>query len=224
MVFKTPGLFRLAIAIFLVITLWALALGWRPGFLTEFERENLVTFVDEAGRWGPILIVGLTTLAVVASPLPGASVALAAGAMYGHFAGTIYVVIGTEIGAAIAFLITRNLGRGTIVRTWGDKADFGIFGSQIALTIIVFVSRLISFVSFEAVSYAAGLSKLHFRRFLLATLAGILPASFLLAHAGASANAGNFGIAEWLGIGLAVAMAVPLLRMSLVRGKVEQGS
>ena len=49
---------------------------------------------------------------------------------------------------------------------------------------IIFVSRLIPFISFDIISYAAGLTKIGYFQFALATLAGILPASFLLAHFG----------------------------------------
>lgn len=49
---------------------------------------------------------------------------------------------------------------------------------------IVFGSRLVPFISFDAVSYAAGLTPLTFWRFALATLAGVVPISFLLAYFG----------------------------------------
>ncbi len=49
---------------------------------------------------------------------------------------------------------------------------------------IVFVSRLLPFISFDMVSYAAGVTALTFWRFALATLAGVIPSSFLLAHFG----------------------------------------
>jgi uncharacterized membrane protein YdjX (TVP38/TMEM64 family) len=48
----------------------------------------------------------------------------------------------------------------------------------------VFASRLMPFISFDIVSYAAGLTSLSFWRFAIATMAGIIPASFLLAHFG----------------------------------------
>lgn len=55
----------------------------------------------------------------------------------------------------------------------------------------VFVSRLLPFISFDIVSYAAGLTVLSFWRFALATLAGIVPMSFLLAHFGEEISAGD---------------------------------
>ncbi len=56
---------------------------------------------------------------------------------------------------------------------------------------IVFASRLLPFISFDLVSYAAGLTVLSFWRFAVATLAGILPASFLLAHFGREMASGE---------------------------------
>ena len=40
------------------------------------------------------------------------------------------------------------------------------------------------FISFDIISYATGLTILSFWRFTIATFAGIVPASFLLAHLG----------------------------------------
>ncbi len=49
---------------------------------------------------------------------------------------------------------------------------------------LVFALRLIPFVSFDIISYAAGLTPLRFWRFALATLAGVTPIAFLLSHFG----------------------------------------
>ena len=63
------------------------------------ERDDLRLWIDAAGLLGPVLVVALMTLAIVASPLPSAPIALAAGAAYGHTYGTLLVVLGAEIGA-----------------------------------------------------------------------------------------------------------------------------
>ena len=51
------------------------------------DGERLEMLVARAGLWGPVLIVSLMTVAVVASPIPSAPIALAAGAAYGHVWG-----------------------------------------------------------------------------------------------------------------------------------------
>jgi len=175
------------------------------------DREALAAVVARAGLWGPVLIVTLMTAAVVASPIPSAPIALAAGAAYGHLWGTVQVVIGAELGALIAFGLARVLGHDVLRRMFGARVDAGLLGSQAALTTTVFASRLMPFVSFDMISYAAGLSRLHAWRFALATLAGIVPASFLLAHVGGQAASGDMGRATWAVLGLGLITGLPLL-------------
>lgn len=194
-------------------------LAWAAGWWsTDIDRATLEAWIAAAGPWGPLAVVALMTVAVVASPVPSAPIALASGAAYGHYSGTVYVAVGSEIGALVAFLIARGLGRGPVERLLGDRADYGLLGSQNALTLAVFTSRLLPFVSFDAMSYAAGLSRLHFWRFALATMAGIMPASFVLAHFGSAAMEGTFGRPELIALGLGLMTGLPLLFLALRRG------
>lgn len=158
-----------------------LIVGWGG-----LNQQNVATILERAGPLGPIAIVVLMMLAVVISPLPSAPIAIAAGAAYGHVLGTGLVLVGALVGAMIAFALARLLGRAFVARWIGPMPDAGLFGSQNFLTWTVFVSRLVPFVSFDLISYAAGMSILRPWRFVLATLAGIVPASFGLAHLGSA--------------------------------------
>jgi uncharacterized membrane protein YdjX (TVP38/TMEM64 family) len=208
---------RVAILAGLAILAVALLGVWQfvPSVFTEaralMDVERLNMLVVRAGIWGPVVIVTLMTVAVVASPIPSAPIALAAGAAYGHLWGAVQVVIGAELGALIAFGLARILGHDVLRRVFGDRVDAGLLGSQDALTLTVFASRLMPFVSFDMISYAAGLSRLHVWRFALATLAGIIPASFLLAHFGGEAVSGELGRATWAVLGLGLVTGLPLL-------------
>ncbi|SIT02283.1 Uncharacterized membrane protein YdjX, TVP38/TMEM64 family, SNARE-associated domain [Roseivivax lentus] len=188
-----------------LVLLLILALAWHDALGIELAlpgREDLDGWIEAAGLFGPVLVVVLMTLAIVASPLPSAPIALAAGAAYGHTFGTILVVLGAEIGALAAFLLARALGRPFVERHLGQKLGAGFLGSQNALMLLVFASRLLPFLSFDMVSYAAGLSNLRLWRFAVATLAGIIPASFLLAHLGSEAMNGDARTATWTAIAL----------------------
>lgn len=181
------------------------------------EPERLEMLVARAGLWGPVLVIALMTIAVVASPIPSAPIALAAGAAYGPVWGTVQVVIGAELGALIAFGLARVLGYDVLRRVFGDRVDAGLLGSQAALTATVFASRLMPFVSFDMIIYVAGLSRLHAWRFALATLAGIIPASFLLAHFGDKAVSGDLGRATWAVLALWLLTGVPLIWVAMRR-------
>ena len=208
---------RIVLALLLVAVIVVAA---RPDLIgldmTLPDRADLQRWIDAAGLFGPVLVVTLMTLAIVASPIPSAPIAMAAGAAYGHTYGTILVVIGAELGALAAFLLARLLGRPFVERHLGQAIGKGLLGSQNTLTLLVFGSRLLPFLSFDMISYAAGLSTLHAWRFAVATLAGIIPASFLLAHIGSEAMNGDMRTATWtataLGAFTALSLAVAVWR------------
>ncbi len=202
---------KLFLLAFLVLLVVALFVGPLSDQLGNFSGERISDWVKTAGVGGLILIVVLMSVTIVATPTPSAPIALAAGAAYGHTLGTIYIVIGAELGALIAFGLARYLGRDVVDRWVGDKLDAAWLGSQNVLTFTVFGSRLVPFISFDIVSYAAGLSPLHFWRFAVATLAGIIPAGFVLAHFGSEAVSGQSGRAAWTAVGLGALTLRPLI-------------
>jgi uncharacterized membrane protein YdjX (TVP38/TMEM64 family) len=184
---------RLAVGVFVLATLAAAywLLHDSGAIRVILDAAMLRRSIDGLGGWGPLAIVGLMVVAILMSPIPSAPIALAAGALYGHAWGTLYVLVGAELGALAAFGLARLLGQDVLRRWFGERLEMGLFGSQNALMGIVFVSRLLPFISFDLVSYAAGLTVLSFWRFAAATLAGVAPASFQLAHFGGEMASGE---------------------------------
>ena len=190
---KGSALVKIIVGLLLVASLaglyWFLS---QNGMLTVLmDGAALQERITQLGVWGPIAIVLLMASAIVWSPIPSAPLALAAGAAYGHTWGTVYILIGAELGAVIAFSIARLLGQDAVSKWLGRRPSLGFLGSQNGLMAFVFVTRLLPFVSFDVVSYAAGLTPLATWRFAIATLAGVAPASFLLAHFGGEMSSGN---------------------------------
>lgn len=183
----------------------------RSEFLSNLDAEYITGWSSALGYWGPVLIVALMWLAVVASPIPSAPIAVASGILYGHAWGTSYVAIGAELGAVTAFLIARYFARDAVSKWTKGKLDKGLLGSQNALTLTVFLSRLLPFVSFDAFSYAAGISSIRLWRFAAATFAGIIPASFFLTHLGAIANTADLGNTTWIIAGLGMVTGVSII-------------
>ena len=172
-------------------------LDQQTGWLRDLaEQERLGRLIDSAGTFGPAAVVLLLALAIVASPLPSAPIAMAAGAVYGPLAGTILTVVGSFLGASSAFAIARFLAYGAVRRwdlvrqplEWLERGH-----SQSWLMGAVFLTRLAPFLSFDAISYAAGLTPLRYWRFAIATLAGVAPISFLLAYGGGRIFAAGSG-------------------------------
>jgi len=188
------------------------------------DTRKLQIWITDLGYWGPVMLIALMAVAIVINPIPSAPIALAAGAAYGHTMGTLYVVIGAGIGAVTAFWIARLLGYQLLRQYLGDRVQLGWLGSQNALTWMVLVSRFIPFVSFDLVSYGAGLTPIKPWRFTLATLIGLIPASFLLAHFGGELAAAELNKLMLLILALGLLTLIPIIFYSVVKGTLREQS
>jgi len=159
-------------------------------FAESLNPERIEEWLDEAGGFAPLLFVTLTGTAVVVSPIPTLPLDIAAGAFFGPLLGGIYAVGGALLGALVSFLIARFLGRGLLERLIGGHINFCSECSDKLLTRIVFLSRLIPFVSFDVVSYGAGLTKISVGKFALATGIGMAPPTFVFTYFGSVVSVG----------------------------------
>ncbi len=150
------------------------------------EPEWLSSYLQKFGWAGPLLLIGMMTLAVVISPIPSLPLDLAAGAAYGPFWGGVYVLLGAELGAIVSFLIGRALGKDVIGGWLGRDVTFCEQCSDHHLMGIVALVRLVPLFSFDIVSYGAGLTTMSLRAFALATLVGMIPPTFTFTYLGSS--------------------------------------
>ncbi len=149
-----------------------------------FHPEAIRGWLEGAGVWAPLIYMGIMAVAVIFSPIPSLPLDIAAGSFFGPFPGTLYSVAGALGGAVVSFLIARFLGRELIERFLGGHVNFCSSCSDRLLTKIVFLSRLLPVVSFDVISYGAGLTKMSLGKFTLATFLGMVPLTFLYNYSG----------------------------------------
>lgn len=150
-----------------------------------FSPERLKGLLNSAGMFGPLLYMCMMTVAVVISPIPSLPLDIAAGATFGPLLGTLYSVIGGLAGAVVSFLIARFLGRDMVLGFLGGHINFCSQCSDKLLSKVVFISRLVPFISFDIVSYGAGLTKMSLRTFSAMTFFGMIPMTFVYNSFGA---------------------------------------
>ncbi len=156
------------------------------GHLPSFDEGSVHAWVMGFGMAGPLALVALMVIAVVVSPIPSGPIAVAAGALYGTYEGAALSMAGAWLGANAAFCMARYLGHDALARSDNPVLRFiAAPHRQSVLMLIVFLSRLVPFISFDAVSYAAGLTGLSLWRFALATALGVAPVCLMLAAVGA---------------------------------------
>jgi uncharacterized membrane protein YdjX (TVP38/TMEM64 family) len=162
--------------LFLVQFLWDVT--------SYFNPEKIQKLLSSAGNFAPFIYIATMVLAVVISPIPSLPLDIAAGAFFGPFLGTLFSVAGALGGAIVSFMISRYIGREFIERFLGGHINFCTECSDELLTKIVFLSRLLPIVSFDVISYGAGLTKMSLKKFSLATALGMIPLTFVYNYFG----------------------------------------
>ena len=139
------------------------------------SKDRLLKVVEAAGPAAPLVFIAAMALAVVVSPIPNVPISAFIGMMYGPWAGTLIASGGAIVGAVAAFGISRRFGRRAIAVFTRRQVHFCDGCSERSLTLLVLAARLIPVVSFDIVSYGAGLSRMPFWKFALWSYLGMLP-------------------------------------------------
>lgn len=115
--------------------------------------------------------------------LPAFVITFANGLAFGAFWGGLLSIFGATVAAAISFYLARALGRSPVEAIIGkaglESADRW-FARWDAYAVLV--ARLVPVISFDVISFAAGLSRMRFPGFLVATIIGMSPATFVYAY------------------------------------------
>ncbi|MTI79553.1 MAG: TVP38/TMEM64 family protein [Firmicutes bacterium] len=137
------------------------------------------------GIWAPVASFFLMIFQSIAAPLPAFIITFANAGLFGWVKGAILSWSSAMAGAALCFYIARFLGREFVEkltsRTALEKVDkfFELYGKYAIL-----IARLLPFVSFDIVSYGAGLTAMRFWPFFIATGIGQLPATIVYSYVG----------------------------------------
>lgn len=134
--------------------------------------------------WGfaaPLMSILLMTLQAIIAPLPAFLITAANGLVFGVFWGTLISWVGAMCGALVSFMISRLFFEsfsGKIREHRKGLEYIERFSSKYGFKVIL-TTRLLPFISFDLISYAAGLSSIKVRTFVLATGIGMLPATIV---------------------------------------------
>ena len=166
------------------------------------------TFVAKYGKQAAAVSFFLMIFQSVAAPLPAFLITFANASLFGWWQGAILSWTSAMAGAALCFYIARIMGR-DVVEKLTSKAGlnsidefFDKHGRQSVL-----IARLLPFISFDFVSYAAGLTSMSFLGFFVATGIGQLPATIVYSYVGGMLTGG----AKYVVMGLLILFSLSIL-------------
>jgi uncharacterized membrane protein YdjX (TVP38/TMEM64 family) len=146
----------------------------------KFTMHELRAYIDSFGPWKSVVLffsIVITSSTGLVSPVP----VILASLLLGPYASFIVSMLGLTAGAAISFLIARFIGRDYVEKQFIDKIKaLKRYDDRLenrGFWTILFL-RIIYLVPYELINIVAGLSKIKFTKFLVATIIGIIPTVF----------------------------------------------
>ena len=176
--------------------------------------------VGEHPAYAFLIVVFARFLAIVIAPLPGQPVAFVSLAVMPWKEAWLANLIGADLGALVAFMIARKFREPAVAHFTGlakmhafedaisRRAKFwGFLGLRIAAA-----------SALDFFSYAAGLSKVSFRIFALATVLADIPITFAFFYLGGIAA--RFGMYFMIGFMALFMVAAAVFARQYEKGKI----
>lgn len=189
----------LIVIILSVILIFSIAFDLKEIFKIDYIENWLTGF----GYLAPLIYMAVMAMAIVIFPIPSVPLDIAAGMIFGPLLGTVYSVIGATIGALLSFAISRYLGRELVEKIFRSHIHLCPNCSDRLLFKVILISRLIPIISFDIISYGAGLTKMSLRSFGTATFFGMIPLTFIYTYYGSI-----IVIHHWLGMALGLLLVI----------------
>lgn len=151
------------------------------------SSDKLSQFLSALGPYSPAVFVLLQVLQVIAAPFPGELTGVAGGYVYGKSVGFLLSTIGLTLGSWVAFELASILGRPFVERFVKQdvlhKFDFLTTNTGAAICFLLFL-----FPGFpkDYLCYLLGLSRMKLSTFLIVSIIGRIPGTYLLTMQGAS--------------------------------------
>lgn len=196
------------------------------GMFASGDFTVVKDFVASYGAYAAVISFLLMIFQSVAAPLPAFLLTFANANLFGWWQGAILSWSSAMAGAAVCFLIARILGR-DVAEKLTSKAGLqqidGFFEKYGKNTILV--CRLLPFVSFDLVSYAAGLTSMSFASFFVATGIGQFPATIVYSYVGGMLTGGAKMMVTGLMLLFALSALIVMVRKIYTdRQKKEEGT
>jgi len=161
-------------SIFLLTIFCIVVTGLAVYLLGGINPIQLQAWLDQAGIWAPIIYIILYTIATILV-LPSTPLNLTGGTLFGPWLGTLWTSIAAIIAAVVAFAFTRTVGREIIAQKLAGRwqsmdAEISQGGLFYMLAI-----RLLPIIPYGLVNFAAGLTSIRFRDYLIGTILGTVP-------------------------------------------------
>ncbi len=211
---NTGLLLIISIAVIIIILYFNQIQDFLGEFVSAFSSiETAREYIAGFGIFAPLISALLMIFQSVVAPLPAFLITIANGALFGFWLGMLLSWGSAMLGAALCFYIARFFGGKHVAKIVTqpvvDKTDDFLrkYGNYAIL-----IARLLPFVPFDVVSYVAGLTRMQFIGFWIATGIGQLPATAAYTYVGNSISTHTRLMLYGFGIAISGSLVIWLLK------------
>ncbi len=169
----------LHLAIFAAVLAVLIALGY---FWGEYVPQ-LEAFIGSLGIWGPVIFI---TLFIITMPffVPNVPFALVAGALFGLWWGTVYIVVAGLVAELMIFTAGHKFLRGRVESWLARHPKFLALRSALTENPIRFMVLLrLSPIPFTPICYMLSSTRVSYRDYIIGYM-GYIPGNFLTVYFG----------------------------------------
>lgn len=157
---------------------------YRSKLIEKIDLQAAQNYINSYGNFAAfiyVLIFAVRTLLVL---FPYSLMVVLGGSLFGPLYGFIYAMISVFVSANIAFFASRFLGKDFVQKLLKGKIKYldskiGQHGFK-----IIFFMRISTIFPFDILNFAAGLTRVGYKDFILATVSGVMPETFSLVYLG----------------------------------------
>lgn len=190
-----PNFFRKHATKLVALFFWLVILGSYGVYTLTSDLSPLESFKQAlafmaSSPFAPLIFVALYAL----RPLilfSAVVLTLGAGFLFGPFWGVVLTIIGSNLGASLAYLIGRYFGQGVLESSnsegwalrYAERLRHNSFETVLTMRFV--------FLPYDLVNYLAGFLKVRYSAFIFATVLGSIPGTVAFVLFGASTD-GDF--------------------------------
>lgn len=197
--FLTGGIILLLVISYFIIPDFQDFINKTWNVLWSEDKEKIRSYFKNFGFWGPLAIIVVMVVQIFLVIFPSWLPMIVAVLAYGFWGGAAISIAGVYCASTIAFYLGKFLGEDHLEQLLGEsknkKVEYWVSNYGF-WTITIF--RVSPFLSNDAISIIAGMLSMKYRKFILATLAGIIPLAFAIAYFGEDTDTLKNGL-YWIG-------------------------
>lgn len=153
--------------------------------IVNMNQEGLVEFILSFKQISFLIYILLIVIGIIFAPIHPFIFYVVGAIVFGPFLSWALIMIGVSIGSSIAFKLSKKYGRSFIEKHVKEEylSKFDKLSEKYG-SISIFILRVNPLTSSDIWSYAAGMTKIKFSKFLIWTLLGLAPAIFVQTYFG----------------------------------------